>query len=688
MLGRLNHLNFRFIVLASLGAPALLLWIAGYYAWDSWRGYNNLRTTIQANALADNIIAAAGLQALERGVTASLLSASGPAAEAARGRVAGLREKSDALWRDSLAVAEKLETDGTVFPGEIVARKQAVEAYQKLAEARRRVDASLAKAERDIVAAEWIPVITRFINAAARMRIAAFGGDAFPPEITYPNLTAKHSVWLASEYAGLERATVATLINSNGPAAADVMQRLRAFRQIVETNIADVRFVRDVPGIDPQILAAIDGMEKQFLGDFESVRKQVYAEAESRTPAVEGRHYSMTSGEWIEKSTTAINAILKVSETYSKVGNDEAERNAQIKFIQMLGYIGLFLAMIAASLVTISLLFNKLRHLDNLRDSMAAFASGQGDLTCRLTADTRDEIGQTSAAFNRFAEKLQEIITETRLVVQQLTDAAAKLSAASGKVTASSSTQSEMSLTTAAAVEEITASIGQVAERARETLADSQHAGELAEEGARMVHTVADRIKELAGAVAESSQRVEGLGERSREIGGIVHVIREIADQTNLLALNAAIEAARAGEQGRGFAVVADEVRKLAERTGVATVDISNMIETIQRDTDGAVEGMHASGKRLEDVVALTSEAAGTLSEISSGAEQTRSRVDDIARATQEESVAGMEIARNVERVAQMAEENKLAAGETADDVQLLRSLADKLHNLVGRFKV
>ncbi|MBI4985700.1 MAG: methyl-accepting chemotaxis protein [Rhodocyclales bacterium] len=557
-MGKLNNLSFRFIVLASMGAPALLLWIAGYYAWESWRDYNMLRTTIEANALADNIIGAAGMQALERGLTASLLSAGGAAPEAARKRIAGLREKSDALWRDVVVTAEKLERKGLVYAGEGVARKQAIEAYDKLGAARRRVDASLTKSERDIQAAEWIPTITRFINAAARMRLAAFGGDAFPPQITYPNLTTKHSVWLASEYAGLERATVGTLINSNAPAAPDVLQRLRAFRQIVDTNIADVRFVRDVPGTDPKILASIAAMEQRFLGDFETVRKQVYLEAEGKATAADGRQYTLTSAEWIEKSTAAIDTLLDISATYSKVGNDEAERDAQIRFVQMGGYMGLFVAMIFASLATMTLLFNKLRHLERLRDSMSGFATGEGDLTFRLGVDTHDEIGQTSAAFNQFAAKLQEIRGETRSVVQQLNEAAVKLTAASAKVSSGSHAQSELSLATAAAVEEITASIGQVAQRARETLEDSKQAGFLAAEGARGVRAVADQMHTLAGAVAESSLQVEHLGARSREIGSIVGVIREIADQTNLLALNAAIEAARAGEQGRGFAVVAD----------------------------------------------------------------------------------------------------------------------------------
>ncbi|MDD5249328.1 MAG: methyl-accepting chemotaxis protein [Rhodocyclaceae bacterium] len=626
MLRNLNNLTFRFIILASLGAPALLLWISGYYAWESWHSYNILRTTIRANTVADNIISAAGLQALERGITTSLLSAAGPANEAARQRLKELRNKSDKLWQEAGSIAAELEAKEVVYQGTMVAQNQANDAYRKLVDARKRVDASLLKAERDIKPNEWLSAITGFINYAARLRIASFGGNAFPPEITYPNLTTKHSVWLAAEYAGLERATFAAIINSNAPATADALQKLGAYRQIVEANIADIRFVRDIPGTDAQVVSAIDAMEKHFLGEYEGTRKRLYAEAEGR-PAAEGRQYGLTSAEWIEKSTAAIDTILNVSDAFTKVGNAQSESNAQVKFVQTMGYMGLFVAMTAVSALAIFLWFNKLRHLDRLRDSMVGLASGQGDLTLRLGADTRDEIGQTSAAFNRFAGNLQGIIVEVRSVILQLADAAEKLTTASQSLSASSRTQSEMSLATASAVEQVTASIGHVAERAGETLDDSRKARALAEEGVCSVRQVADEIRALAAAVTESSRHVEGLGERSREISGIVQVIREIADQTNLLALNAAIEAARAGEQGRGFAVVADEVRKLAERTGAATLDISRMIDSIRNDTEAAVEGMHASTASVEEGVALTSKAADALVQISASTHHAEQRV-------------------------------------------------------------
>ncbi len=688
MSSKLKNLTFRFIILASLGAPALLLWITGYYSWYSWRTHEMLENTIAANRMGDQIIVAAGQQAIERGFTAGLLSASGAANDAAVQRLAGIRERGDLALREAFELAREIEATGRAYEGFVISRQQAEQAYERVLEARRKVDSSVSGASRTITAQEWIPLMSDFISRTARMRLQVFADNTMPPDITYPNLTTKHHSWLASEFAGQERAVITAMINSNRPAPAETLQRLMAYRQTVDANIENLLFMRNVTGLPASVVAAIDAMEANFLGSFEEVRKKVYAEAASFSGSGGDRHYSIAATEWFDQSTEAINSILRVSEAFSAVGNQAAQEAADIAYIQMIGYIIVFVFMLIMTTVATLLLLRKLGALDHLRQSMAEVASGQGDLTRRLEADTTDEIGQTSTAFNEFVAKLQQIISETRTVVNDLSQAAAKVMSHSQRIREGSKVQSEMSSSTAAAVEEMSVSVDQVADHARETLEDSKKSGELADAGAGVVRRVADEMKALASAVSDSSKRVESLGDRSREIGGIIKVIREIAEQTNLLALNAAIEAARAGEQGRGFAVVADEVRKLAERTGTATVDISRMIETIQSDTDGAVKGMHASTGRVEQGVALTTEAATALENISESAHHNLLRVGEIANAMREQAAASNDISGNVEQIARMAEENNGAIAETAAEAEQLRALSERLNGLVGRFKV
>ncbi len=244
--------------------------------------------------------------------------------------------------------------------------------------------------------------------------------------------------------------------------------------------------------------------------------------------------------------------------------------------------------------------------------------------------------------------------------------------------------QRDITLSSSATLEQLTVSLGMTSESAQGAASVAEASGQMAVAGAERVNGLARSLESLVATVRETSESASRLGQRSQEIDVIVELIAEIAAQTNLLALNAAIEAARAGEQGRGFAVVADEVRKLAERTSNATRDIGERIEGVRHDVGGMIAAMAATTGQAARSLSDAGEAVADLRRVEANAGQTLALIRDIAAASQEQSAAGLNIARDIEQVAQLADANEHLVRENSE---LSRYLSDLSVQLTGALK-
>ena len=284
----------------------------------------------------------------------------------------------------------------------------------------------------------------------------------------------------------------------------------------------------------------------------------------------------------------------------------------------------------------------------------------------------------------RLREVFSGIIDEAGAIARR----SESLAAASREIGEAASSQAEATSAAAASLEQLTVSIDEMTHTAQATEQNSQRVAALSTEGAAIVHQAAERIGAVRSTVVDAAAQIRLLQSRSQEIGGIAGVIREIAEQTNLLALNAAIEAARAGEQGRGFAVVADEVRKLAERTGTATNDIAQMIERVQQETGQAVLGMEAAVPQVEDGRRMADAAADVLGEILAQANESLTRVREVAHATAQQASTATDIAQRVEHIAGMAEEANATMQHNAADALELDRIAGTLRTQVSRYRV
>ncbi|MBU1775094.1 MAG: methyl-accepting chemotaxis protein, partial [Gammaproteobacteria bacterium] len=228
-------------------------------------------------------------------------------------------------------------------------------------------------------------------------------------------------------------------------------------------------------------------------------------------------------------------------------------------------------------------------------------------------------------------------------------------------------------------MEQFSQSVAEVASMAVDSLNDAKAMQKIVDENNANMELSIVATGKVATTVQASSKTISDLGESIQRIGAIANAIKDIAEQTNLLALNAAIEAARAGEQGRGFAVVADEVRKLAERTATSTKDIASTIAEINAISGAAVKSMQDAVTEVEGGITLIRRNGDGLKQIMSATQQVSERVDHIATASREQSVAGESVAQSLERITGLVDSNTHSAQDAKASAEELAKSADEL---------
>ncbi|MDO6524271.1 methyl-accepting chemotaxis protein [Motilimonas sp. 1_MG-2023] len=334
-------------------------------------------------------------------------------------------------------------------------------------------------------------------------------------------------------------------------------------------------------------------------------------------------------------------------------------------------------------------LLNKLlQPLGQLVSALEDLASGDADLTKRIAFARNDEIGMLGKSVDAFVDRLHVMVTDIVGTSEHLaTEAKAASTAAQVSSKELSVQQSEISQI-AAAVHEMSATATEVASNAEQTASAAKSSADSCDEGKHIIARNQSSIESLAANVEDAAGIIQELEKNTQDINVILSTIQGIAEQTNLLALNAAIEAARAGEQGRGFAVVADEVRVLSQRTHSSTVEIRNMIETLQRNTQNAVTTMNENEGLAKMGVEDAHAATKALERITESITHISDMAIQIASAAEEQSSVTEEVSRNTQAIKDVSDQLSHEAETSLARAQELNQISTHLNTQVGSFKV
>lgn len=297
------------------------------------------------------------------------------------------------------------------------------------------------------------------------------------------------------------------------------------------------------------------------------------------------------------------------------------------------------------------------KNLNGMRSAMER-ASERLDLTLRADDSRKDEIGLTAKAFNHLIGNVANSLSSVERSAHSVSSASSQISAGNEDLSSRTEQQAASLEQTAASMSELSETVRQTAENTRLASQLSKNAREISDDSSTKVHTMLGTMTDIKHS--------------SEKITAIITLIEGVAFQTNILALNAAVEAARAGEQGRGFAVVAGEVRNLAQRSSASAREIKELIESSMRYVETGVNQAEQVGENM-----------GRMNE---AIRQVTDLVDEIAVASQEQSLGIGQVHQAVNQMDDVTQQNAALVEEASSASRSLMDQATALNELVAAF--
>ncbi len=373
-----------------------------------------------------------------------------------------------------------------------------------------------------------------------------------------------------------------------------------------------------------------------------------------------------------------------------------------------------------------------LQPLQQVNSAVQVIATGEADLTKRLSTSAKNEIGLLTNNFNTFMDTLQGTMKNLKgsngtlqSAGMELKDSTIKTQAAVTQINANIQhvsreigQQSTSVIETASAVAEIAHNINSLEQMIRRQADGVEQASSAVEQmisnifdvnkSVDMVASSFDVIEQDAIRGSEMqkavNQRIMQIEDQSKLLKDANTAISNIAEQTNLLAMNAAIEAAHAGNAGLGFKVVADEIRKLSETSSKQSKQIGEQLQTIQDLISDVGQSSNLSNQTFATVAqnikttnSIMHSIKSTMDNQHEGSEQISATLEEMTSLTSEVRHASTEmttgnqaILEEIKHLQDITDQLKTFVAEMdagseniQDSSQVLRTVSEKMQTVI-----
>lgn len=454
-----------------------------------------------------------------------------------------------------------------------------------------------------------------------------------------------------------------------------------------------------------RVSAGLAVLKKEFRDKPEELKKledgQLAVESwqtNSAKPAIESRSSTTESttvpdlyaavfggeaGKQLDKAHMVLRSFRRSLDTLAKDHVVQAEHYAWLMENLVIFGVGLTLALtVAINYLIARRLTNRLGLALSLAEDIS-----KGDLSRRLNAKSKDEIGRLGASLDAMADTLRNQTRHMQDAVNILSTSAAEISTTVSQVAQSTSSTSTSVAETTTTIEEVKQAARIASEKSKDVARMAEESVRVSSEGKTATEETIARMNLIKEQMESVGETVVRLSEHGQTIAEIIKTVQDLADQSNLLAVNASIEAARAGDHGKGFSIVAHEIKTLADQSKEATDQVrtilgetrkwvSAVVMATEQGTKAVGKGVQQSTKAGEAIAILSNsvaESAQAARVIQTSSEQQFSGVDQVSGA-----MVGIEEA---------VRQNLVGTKHLEDAAQRLADLGQDLKQLMEEYK-
>ncbi len=480
---------------------------------------------------------------------------------------------------------------------------------------------------------------------------------------------------------------------------ANITRMHRSMKDIILVeNTNDLnKAIAKIDAYEKEVLNDFRLVEERFLGDEEKVRegqklfhdwKSIRDEVITLMKAKKKKEATALTNQngaaHVAKLEESVQGFIKFAQNKAEGFNSAAfsSRNeALITTFVILAIFSIF-TIVLGILITRSITF-PLSEDVNLARAVAG-----GDLTVDISINREDELGVLAEALKNMVNRLREIIKELQNSSMQLLSSTNQISASATEQSRNIVQQNNAISNFSSGLNELSTTATEMGRSADYVFETSNQAVNLAGQGTEAIATLLSSIEEIRVTNEGTSEKFTNLVYKVEYIAKVMETINNIADKTNLLSVNASIEAVKAGEFGKGFSVVASEIRRLADQTVVATEEIKEFINDIQKAANDAMMSMEKSSATTLKGTTLVNDAGNSIQNLIEAVQETGPLLEEMRTAIKQQMENTQQMTENIKQIQQTANENKTSTDQTSEATLSLSEIAQKQMKTVQQFKL